>query len=378
MGDSGSPLRALIVMPLGEQRGGAEQQLQQLIAHRIEANLDPIVAFLETGPLVDWCLEQGVGSVVIDAGRARHIGVFGRTVRAVAKLAREGSAEVIVGWMAKGQLYGGLAAVVAGLPSLWLQPAGPSGFAPFDRAATMLPAKLVITVSRETDVAQRRLRPGRMTQVIYPAVDTARFDARRVGDVHVVRRRLGLPEDGPVFGSVGRLNSWKGFHILLDAVPEVLAHHPYATFVLVGGDHALEPGYAEQLRAQAESLGRNGQVRLVGQQPNPEEWMQAMDVFVHTSRREPFGMVVIEAMALGKAVVATAEGGPTEIITPEVDGMLCPFGDRRALESVILRLLEDQQLRRRVGSGARRRAGEFSVQTFAQRFGDAVRSSVRS
>ena len=375
--DSRTALRALIVMPLGEQRGGAEHQLQQLIAYRAEANLAPTVAFLEPGPMVDWCRAQGVGSVVIRAGRARQPRIFGRTVRALAGAARDRRAEVVIGWMAKGQLYGGAAAAAARIPSVWLQPAAPSGLAPFDRAATMLPAKLVITVSRQTDVAQRRLRPARATEVIYPAVDTERFDAQRVGDAYAVRRRLGLPANGPIFGSVGRLNSWKGFHILLGAVPRVLERHPDATFVLVGGDHALEAAYGERLRAQADALGYDGRVRLVGQQPNPEEWIQAMDVFVHTSRREPFGMVVIEAMSLGKAVIATAEGGPTEIITPEVDGLLCPFGDRRGLEAAILRLLADRTLRGSIGVGARRRAAQFGVREFAERFGAAVEAVVR-
>jgi glycosyltransferase involved in cell wall biosynthesis len=283
---------------------------------------------------------------------------------------------VVISWMAKGQVYGGLAAAGARLPSVWLQPAGPSRLAPIDRAATLLPARLVITVSRCTDRAQRRLVPRRPTAVIYPAVDTGRFDAGRIGDERTVRRRLGLPEDSLVFGSVGRLNSWKGFHVLLDAAAHVLKRHPQATFVLVGGVHDLEPEYAEQLHDQARRLGYNGRVRLVGQQPNPEEWIQAMDVFVHTSRNEPFGMVVIEAMALGKAVVAGDEGGPTEVITPGVDGLLSPYGDAESLAAAILRLLDDGRLRNDVGLAAKRRAQDFTVQEFARQFGAAVSHAI--
>jgi glycosyltransferase involved in cell wall biosynthesis len=291
-------------------------------------------------------------------------------------IARETSTQVVIGWMAKGQLYAGLAGAAAKLPGVWLQPAGPAGLAPIDRLATLLPAKLVITVSRGTDRAQRRLRPARPTTVIYPAVDTARFDARRIGDKRAVRRRLGLPEDGPIFGSMGRLNSWKGFHILLDAVPAVLDRRPDATFVLVGGTHELEPHYAVSLRDQAARLGRDGQVRLVGQQDNPEAWMRAMDVFVHTSRHEPFGMVVIEAMALGKPVIATAEGGPTEIITPHVDGLLSPHGDTDTLSAEIIRCLDDDGLRAAIGKAAKRRAADFSVRQFARQFGAAVTRAV--
>ena len=377
MADASSrpPLRALVVMPLGEQRGGSEQQLRQLIEYREEARLEPTVAFLQRGPMADWCQRQGVPTLVIEAGRLRQARLVGRTVRALTVRARRTSTEVVIGWMAKGQVYGGLAAAVARLPSVWLQPAGPSGFAPIERLATLLPARLVITVSRGTDLAQRRLRPARHTAIVYPAVDTARFDARRIGDKRVVRRRLGLPDDGPIFGSVGRLNSWKGFHFLLDAVPLVLQRHPDATFVLVGGTHDLEPRYAVALREQAARLGHNGRVLLVGERPNPEEWMQAMDVFVHTSRNEPFGMVVIEAMSLGKPVVAAAEGGPTEIITPGVDGLLSPHGDPYTLSAAIVRYLDDPELRAAIGRAARARAADFAVEQFSRQFGAAVASA---
>jgi glycosyltransferase involved in cell wall biosynthesis len=236
----------------------------------------------------------------------------------------------------------------------------------------VLPARSIVTVSRTVDDAQRELRPRRPTTVIYPAVDTARFDARRIGEQGIVRRRLGLPEKAPIFGSVGRLDRWKGFHILLDAVPGVLERHPQATLVLVGGRHELDPAYADDLHDQAAGLGQNGRVRLVDQQPNPEEWMHAMDVFVHTSDNEPFGMVVIEAMALGKPVIASTAGGPTEVITPGVDGVLSPYGDHTALSSAIAGLLDDGDLRRRAGNAARRRAQDFSVEIFARQFGAAV------
>jgi glycosyltransferase involved in cell wall biosynthesis len=367
-------MRALIVMPLATQRGGTELQLQQLVEHRADAGLEPTVAFLRSGPMVAWCRERGVRAVVIEAGRLRQPRMLGRTVRALVRLAGHERSQVVIGWMGKGQVYAGATAMAARIPSVWLQAGIPAG--PIDRLATLLPARLVVTVSRTVDGGQRGLRPRRPTAVVYPAVDTARFDAARIGDARAVRRRLGLPADGPIVGSVGRLDRWKGFHVLLDAVPGVVERHPDATFVIVGGPHELEPSYAEELRAQAARMRLDGRALLVGQQPNPEEWMQAMDVFVHASENEPFGMVVIEAMALGKAVVASAEGGPTEVVTPGVDGLLAPFGDHGALARQIVRFLDDDELRARAGDAARRRAQDFTVQRFARSFGGVVADAV--
>jgi glycosyltransferase involved in cell wall biosynthesis len=208
--------------------------------------------------------------------------------------------------------------------------------------------------------------------VVYPAVDLGRFDPARIGGVAEVRRRLGLPADGLIFGSAGRLDSWKGFEVVLDAVPTVAKRHPTATFVLVGGAHEFNLSYAEQLKQQAQRLGLGDRVRLVGHQRNPEAWIQAMDVFIHASRNEPFGMVVIEAMALGKAVIASAEGGPTEVITAGVDGLLTPYGDAQALAGAISRLLGDPALRSRMGEAATIRAQDFSVRRYATEFGAAI------
>jgi len=98
-----------------------------------------------------------------------------------------------------------------------------------------------------------------------------------------------------------------------------------------------------------------------------------MDVVVHASDREPFGIVVVEAMALGKPVVAGAEGGPREIITEGVDGLLAPYEDAEALARQILRYLDDPAFARRMGEAARRRARDFSPEAFVRRMISVLR-----
>src|SRR5262249_2786718 len=141
------------------------------------------------------------------------------------------------------------------------------------------------------------------------------------------------------------------------------------TCVLVGGDHEHDPSYGAELRAQAKP---HENIRFAGQQPNVEEWMQALDVFVFTSVDEPFGMVVIEAMALGKAVVASAAGGPAEVLTRGIDGLVAPVGDAPRLAAEIVRFLDDIELRARAGAAARRRTRDFEISAFARHFGSVV------
>ena len=98
-----------------------------------------------------------------------------------------------------------------------------------------------------------------------------------------------------------------------------------------------------------------------------------MDVIVHASDHEPFGIVIVEAMALGKPVIAGDAAGPTEIITDGVHGLLTPYGDAGALACALLRLLGDPVGAQRLGEAARRRAQDFSTRAYAQNFVAAVR-----
>jgi glycosyltransferase involved in cell wall biosynthesis len=346
--------------------------LQQLLAHRATARIEPTVAFLEDGPLVEWSQRLPVAAQVIEAGRLRELRAYGRAVGGLGRLARVIDAQLVLGWMPKGHLYGGPAAAMTGRRAAWLQAGLPTGAAAIDRAATAVPAAGVLTVSRAGDAAQRALRPRRPTHLVHPGVDTERFDARRVHDRRSVRTRLGLPIDAPIFGSVGRFERMKGFHVILDAAALLRSAYPDACCVLVGAPHPPDAGYVDELRSRAHRLGLDGNVVFAGHQDHPEDWMQAMDVFVLASHNEPFGMVVIEAMALGKPVVATAEGGPTEVITSERQGTLVPWGNARALSCAVARFVADQDLRDRVGEAARLRAQAFSAQTYAAQMGDVL------
>jgi len=163
--------------------------------------------------------------------------------------------------------------------------------------------------------------------------------------------------------------------VLVDAMAAVHAARPDVRAVVVGGPHETELRYPGELVAQVEALGLRDVVRFAGFQSNVPEWMQAMDVIVHASDREPFGIVVIEAMALGKPVVAGAAGGPAEIITDGVDGALVPFGDAAGLARAILRYLGDAAFAARAGSSARVRAAAFDDRTYAANVITALREA---
>lgn len=182
-----------------------------------------------------------------------------------------------------------------------------------------------------------RLRQRRATR-IYNALNIERF-AR--SDVDRVRKRqsLSLPVDATVVGTVGRLAPQKGYHVLLDAVPHVLQAAPNTVFLIVGTGRLAEP-----LQAQARALGIAERVFFTGPRSDVEELYAVMDCFVSSSLWEGLPTVVMESMAAGVPVVATAVGGSVELVKDGETGLLAPPGDARALAHGILRLLCEPEL----------------------------------
>jgi glycosyltransferase involved in cell wall biosynthesis len=365
-------MRALIIMPLAERRGGAEVALSHLMWEGRGQEVEWIVLFLEDGPMVQEFRNLGVDARELNAGRLRHLRRYARTVWSLRQLAKETRADVVFSWMAKAHLYGGPAAALAGVPAVWYQHGIPASSSWIDRLAALLPARGVIATSKVAAAAQARIWPTRNQRVVYPGVSLNRFDLRALPAQEVVRQELDLPTKGPLIGFLGRLQRWKGVHVVIESMPRVLAAFPHATCVIVGGRHELEPGYSGYLSNRIAELHMEQHVRLVGFQSEISKWMHAVDVVVLPSDNEPFGITVVEAMALGKPVIAGASGGPTEIITPGRDGLLVASDHPSAVSDAILILLGDDEFASSIGVAARQRAQQFGADRYARNLIEAL------
>ena len=365
-------LRVLVVMPLGEQLGGGEMMFRQLMEYGQGQGIEWIAVFTKDGPMVAETRGVGVETHLIEAGRIREVGRRIGAIRRIAALARERQVSLVFGWMVSSQLLAGPAAWLADLPAAWYQVGLPSPDW-MDRFATFCRARGIVVLSKDVAAAQARIRPTRPLHLVYPGASLERFETVRAESPAVLRARFRLPVTGPLIGIVGRLQRWKGMHTLVAAMPMVRARHPDAHLVIVGGAHDTEPGYGDELRALVRANGVERAVTLAGYQADVPHWMQAMDIVVHASDREPFGIVVVEAMALGKPVVAGAAGGPAEIITDGQDGLLVRFDDVAALAKAVTRFLDDPGFAACCGAAALTRARDFSAQRYATRVVDAIR-----
>jgi glycosyltransferase involved in cell wall biosynthesis len=364
--------KIMVLMPLAVQRGGGELMFLDLIEHGRDLDVDWFVVFTSDGPMVETVRNWGVEAVVVPAGRIRQPHRVVSTVIKLRRLIRQSGADTVISWIAKTHLYGGLAAVLADIPSIWYQLGLPDPPSMQERLATVVPASGILTCSETARLAQQKVWPHRAVRAVNPGVRLDHFDPDKLPSPLECRRQLGLPPRGPLIGIVGRLQRWKGMHYLIEAMPAVLRDHPDAHCVIVGGKHEYEPNYPDSLRRQVAEADLQRHITFAGMQHNIPTWMQAMDVIVHASDKEPFGIVVVEAMAMAKPVAATNTAGPAEIISHGIDGWLWTPGDARSLSSAILKLLGDRDLRQAIGHAARHKAAAFSSRTFARRVVQSV------
>lgn len=180
-----------------------------------------------------------------------------------------------------------------------------------------------------------------------------------------IRLELGISGGALIVLTAARLQRWKGVHVFLDAAAGVITSHPNVCFVIVGGTlFGLEADYRLQLHQQVARSNLSDAVRFAGFQSDMPRFYAAADVVVHSSiEPEPFGMVLVEAMACGKPVIASDAGGPREIVENGVTGLLVPPGDAARLADAISILLSDPERRRRMGqAGAARVRDRFSAE----------------
>lgn len=348
------PLRVAIVTAFPERLGGSDNILWAFLRHSDRNAIEPMVVFRGEGTFEREVADLGIRTAVVGAGRVRNPAHMASSVVGIARILRSERPDLILNWLSTAQLYGAPAAALAGMADrcVWWQLDLHSRDSPrrgriFDRLATVLPARAIGGCSEAVAAAQAGLWPHRPTFAVLPGVDPP--DVLPEPELNALRRRLGIPPDGAIVGIVGRLFAWKGHHRLLDALAIVrdAGRGVHGLFV-GGGGHRADARYESFLRDRARDLSLDGQVTFTGQVRAPGPYLQLMDVFVNASTREPFGLVLIEAMSMGVPVVAVDAAGPREIVEPDRSGLLAPTDDPRDLAAKIRLLLDDPALRERI------------------------------
>ncbi|HEX6164451.1 MAG TPA: glycosyltransferase [Vicinamibacterales bacterium] len=192
--------------------------------------------------------------------------------------------------------------------------------------------------------------PAARIDVVHDGIDVEKLQNRPAVDLHA---EYWLPHGVPVIVNVGALVGHKGQKYLIDAMPLVLREVPDAHLFIFGEGDLRAP-----LEKQVKQLGLGKRVLLPGFREDVLSLVKCADLFVMSSVTEGLGSAVLDAMAMGHAVVGTNAGGIPEAIVHEETGLLVAPADAKALAAAIVRLLKDEELRKQFGEAGRARVAE--------------------
>jgi len=323
------------------------------------------VAFVapEPGPFVDLLRAEGMPVHVLPLRRTYQLGAAFR----LARLLRRERADVLhTHTLAAANVLGRISGRLAAVPVIshlhienHFRPATRPVLRSLDNATARLCARLV-AVSQETSHAyERQGYPEGRIEVVHNGVE---LDGSGAGPD--VRSELGIPHGAPLVGEVARLCDVKGQRELIEALASV----PEARLVLVGVDLERGGAFQAELEREAERLGVRDRIVFAGRRDDAAELLGQLDVVALPSWTEGLPLVLLEAMARRRAVVATPVGGTPELVVGGKTGLLVPPGDPNALAAALRRLLADPGLRERMGqAGYRRVADHFSADAMCRR-----------
>jgi len=352
-----SPPRQIVHLAASPFFGGPERQMLGLARALPPPYRSTFLSFAERGlaqAFIDKVREAGFPAVTL-RGNAPHL--F-RAAREVAEHLRQLRADVLCCNGYKPDIIGYLAARQAGIPVVCVAHGWTAAtlkvhlYEMLDRLV-MRRADCTVCVSSAMAVKVRRagVRPERLV-VIPNAIQTETFD--HPDPAYREQLRSFFPRvPGRVVVAVGRLSPEKGFHVLVEAAGLLAKQNQDVGFVLFG-DGPLRQALAEQVVAR----GLAGCFILAGFRGDVERFLPHADLAVNSSFTEGLPVVVLEALAAGLPVVATAVGGTPEVIEEGTHGFLVPSGDPAALARGIATALSDEARRQSMGQAGRQRVRE--------------------
>ena len=398
------PVRVAFLVP-HTGVGGAETNLRTLAVHLDRARVSSVVLAAGEGMLTALLAGAGIPVTCVPTPRffstSTRLGILfgGRTVFnplavladclllawaaiVYARALRRARAQVVHTGSIFAHLIGALAAPLAGARLIWhvqdiVSPHLGGGLVlpSFARLGArradlaVCPSEAVAAGLRAHWPADRRDR----LRVVHYGLDLCPYDPAL--PAAGVRRELGLPDEAFVAVHVGRLVPWKGQREFLEAARVVATACPEAHFLVVGDVAGAQgrtgqegPAYRDALRRLVRRLGLEDRVVFTGWRRDVPVVLAAADVLVHSSvLPEPFGLVIVEAMAMERPVVASRLGGPGEIVRDGHEGVLVDPRNPEEIAEALLRLAADPALRTRLGRAGRVRAlGCFGAERFVQ------------
>lgn len=362
--------RRILFLHTTSEVGGSDVSLAHIVERLDRARFEPLVALPADGPLVPRLERAGARVFVVPRmkkltsrkGKA-WLGAFAVNyplgVAALASLIRRERVD-IVHTNTIHNLYGWSAARLTGRAHVWhvreivWQNAA---LRTIERAlALRFSSRVVITSDAVGRMFERDGALPANVVKIPNGVDVRRFQP---GASNQVRQDFGIDAGAPLIGAAARMDVWKGLDDFIEAAAIVARARPAARFVIAGGPIDGLEAYEQTLKALARDRGLDGVLHFAGWRYGPDAmpaFYQSLDICVLPSREaEPFGLVVLEAMASARPVIATAHGGPLEIVRDGETGVLVEPRNPAGMASAIVALVDDPARASAMGRAGRER-----------------------
>jgi glycosyltransferase involved in cell wall biosynthesis len=229
---------------------------------------------------------------------------------------------------------------------------------------------ITLTEQEKKDHLRFSIAPEGKFTVIHSGVDLTKFTGAGI-NASGMRKNLGIPENAFVVGTVGRLTAVKGHKYLIEAAAKVVQEKPDAHFAFLGDGELLD-----EFKKMVYSLDIENHVHFLGWRPDVAEIMATFDIFVLPSLNEGMGKVLVEAMAMGKPIIASHVGGIPDLVHPGENGFLVPPEDAMAIAEAIKVLYSESEKRRNMGKKGRTIATHYGVEMMVQKIGRLYYESI--
>lgn len=350
--------------------GGAERSLLMLLARLDQYGWQPHLACTE-GELAAAAAAMGIPHQSMAMPRlrrsARFVWDLWNGAKMLAAVANRLKVKALYANTVRAAVYTSLASRISRRPFIWhmrdfwLSEDRPARVWLDSVGKRLLLAASTLVIANSRAVAANLPRSSRVS-VVMNGIDLKEFQDATLGESF--RAEHAIPKNALLVSTVGRLRPWKGQDRFLRVASQIHTSQPDAYFVVAGGSpFSVDDDFPSMLKRLAADLDLQDRVRFTGQLENVRAVLAATDVFVHAGDPEPFGLVNVEAMAMGLPVVAFAHGALPEIVVDGVTGILTPEVDESAMARAVLRLIDNPELRLRMGQTAKQHAVErFSIE----------------
>ena len=370
--------RSILFVDHAEGLGGAERSLLLLMRHLDPSRWQPHLATVH-GSLAKAATSLNFPVHILPMPQLRRSPLAliqgWSTSSELAQISRQINAIALHSNTVRAAFFTAAAAKLARKPFIWhYRDFWLSETKPAHRWIDLLLTRLLCRVSdivlANSQAVRAKLPCQEKGLVVHNGIETAHFSSWDSSTL-TFRQQLGIPPQTAVIGMVGRLRPWKGQRNFLQMAKGIHKQNPNTHFLIVGGNpFEAKDDYANELRQLARELGLETAVSFLGQLDDVRPALAAMDIFVHPGEPEPFGLVNIEAMAMGKPVVAWAHGALPDFVQHQDTGILVPHHlDMWPLFTAsILNLVADPEKAKRMGEAGRQRVkAKFDIRQTAVR-----------